>query len=156
MGPPDFTESPIPDWNRFQKDFEDFYFLETGRNRASVMIIENGGEEIGCLCYACFHLKPGRAELDIWLKSRIYCGKGFGTAALIQLINYLSNARDIGKFIIRPSEKNLRAIAAYEKSGFIRAADKKKAVSEYLLEEYINLYGNGDYGFKGTAVLIKE
>lgn len=34
------------------------------------MIIQDGDEEIGCVCYACFHLKPQKAELDIWLKEK--------------------------------------------------------------------------------------
>ena len=68
MGEPDYPESSIPNWIEFQDDFEDFYYLERGRKKGSVMIIESDEEEIGCLCYACFHLKPNTAELDIWLK----------------------------------------------------------------------------------------
>ena len=156
MGPPDYPESPAPDWQQFLNDFQDFYFLESGQDRGSVMIIENDTEEIGCLCYAIFHLKPKRAEFDIWLKSKNYCGKGFGSSSLILLQNYLTEKKNISKFIIRPSEKNLRAIAAYKKAGFVTVTDKEKTIREYLLEEYLELYGNGDYGFEKTAVLIKE
>lgn len=156
MGEPDYPGSPAPDWQEFQEDFEDFYYLESGKNKGAVMIIENDGEEIGCLCYACFHLKPGRAELDIWLKEKRLCGHGYGTEALLQLIQYLSDELFIERFIIRPSEKNQRAIAAYEKVGFVRARDKAQTVKDYLSEEYLEEYGEGDYGFQNTAVLIKE
>lgn len=156
MGEPDYSESPIPDWTQFQHDFEDFYYLESGKSKGSVMIIENNEEEIGCLCYACFHLKPNRAELDIWFKAKKYCGKGYGPQALQQLIRHLRDVQNVNKFIIRPSEKNLRAISAYEKVGFIRAIDKENTINEYLLKEYIDEYGTGDYGFENTAVLIKE
>lgn len=156
MGEPDYLESPIPDWTQFQNDFEDFYYLESGREKGSVMIIERDGEEIGCLCYACFHLKPLRVELDIWLKARKYCGKGYGSLALQKLIIYLRETLNVEKFLIRPSEKNLRAIAAYEKVGFIRVDDKKKTIDEFLLGEYAAVYGAGDYGFENTAVLILE
>ncbi len=155
MGEPDYPESPVPDWIQFQHDFEDFYYLESGNNKGSVMIIENDDEEIGCLCYACFHLKPNRAELDIWLNTKRHCGKGYGPQTLQLLIEYLTK-RDINKFIIRPSEKNLRAIAAYERAGFILATDKEKTVNEYLQKECVEEYGAGDYGFENTAILTME
>ncbi|HEX2956032.1 MAG TPA: GNAT family N-acetyltransferase [Chitinispirillaceae bacterium] len=156
MGEPDYPESPIPDWQQFQDDFEDFYYLESGRDKGSVMIIENDGEEIGCLCYARFHLKPYRAELDIWFKAKVYCGKGYGPQALQRLIKYLTEKQNVKKFLIRPSEKNLRAIAAYEKAGFIRAANKESAIDEFLNKKFTDEYGAGDYGFENTAVLTLE
>ena len=156
MGEPDYPESPVPDWDQFQSDFEDFYFKKDGDDRGSVMIIENDNEEIGCLCYTCFHLKIRRAELDIWLKAKKYCGNGCGSQAVKRLLEYLSDTKGINKFLIRPSEKNKNAIAAYNKAGFVRPPDRKKAVEEYLREEYMELYGVGDYGFESTAVLVKE
>lgn len=156
MGEPDYPESPIPDWYQFQEDFEDFYYLESGRQKGSVMIIENDEEEIGCLCYACFHLKPNTAELDVWLKEKKYCGEGLGPQALQLLVRYLKKTQNIKKFIIRPSEKNSRAIAAYEKVGFTRSSDKENTIKEYLKKEYLEDYGAGDYGFINTAVLIME
>lgn len=155
LGEPDYPESPVPDWIQFQNDFEDFYYLESGNNKGSVMIIENDNEEIGCLCYACFHLKPNRAELDIWFNAKRHCGKGYGSQALQLLIEYLTK-RDVNKFIIRPSEKNLRAVAAYKKAGFVLATDKEKTISEYLQKEYMEEYGAGDYGFESTAILTME
>ena len=156
MGAPDYPENPIPDWTQFQNDFEHFYYMEYGRDKGSVMIIENDGKEIGCLCYACFHVKPNTAELDIWLKEKKYCGKGFGPHALQLLVQYLIEMQGIECFIIRPSEKNTRAIAAYEKSGFIRVMDKEKTIMKYVKKEYINEFGPGDYGFKNTAVLLMK
>jgi len=156
MGKPDYPESPIPDWKQFQEDFEDFYYTEDNQHLGSVMIIEKDIEEIGCLCYACFHLQPKSAELDIWLNNKNYCGNGFGTDALNNLVEYLKNKKGINKFIIRPSEKNIRAIKAYEKVGFKRVKDKENAIKQYLVEKYIEKYGDGDYGFENTAVLIME
>ncbi|MDC7123934.1 MAG: GNAT family N-acetyltransferase [Spirochaetales bacterium] len=154
MGEPHYPESPIPDWSQFQDDFEDFYYLESGRQEGSVMIIQNGEDEIGCLCYACFHLKPDAAELDIWLNEKKYCGNGYGPQALKLLIKYLTETQKTKRFLIRPSEKNIRAITAYEKAGFSRSVDKEKTIKEYLENEYVDDYGEGDYGFENTAVLI--
>jgi len=158
MGAPEYPDNPIPDWEGFKRDFEDFYYQEAGRSKGSIMIIEENGEEIGCLCYACFHLNPGRAELDIWLKGQRYCGKGNGTKALIMLTEYLNSSYSIKKFIIRPSVKNERAIRAYEKAGFkkVSANKKEKTINEFVRSEYLAEYGPGDYGFAGTEVLIKN
>lgn len=156
LGPPAYPEHPVPTWEEFREDFAEWYFDEAGRARGSVMIIEDDGEEIGFLCYACFHLRPGRAELDIWLAARRHCGRGRGVAALELLVAYLGAAWGVSRFIIRPSEKNTRAIRAYEKAGFVRAADKAGTVDAYLREEYRAAYGAGDYGFEETAVLTRE
>jgi len=156
MGAPDYPENPIPDWDQFHRDFEDFYYQPEHRKRGGVMIITNDQAEIGCLCYACFHLIPNAAELDIWLSRLEYCGKGYGTAALKKLVEYLRSELGIEKFLIRPSEKNIRAIRAYHKVGFIRVKDKKATLRAYLLPEFLDDYGDGDYGFEHTAVLVLE
>jgi len=156
MGAPDYPENPIPDWEAFQEGFEDFYYLPDGKTKGSVMIIESDDEEIGCLCYACFHLKPNMAELDIWLKAQSYCGKGLGAQALEELISYLNQTFGVNKYIIRPSERNVRAIRAYEKAGFRRIEDKEKTLEEYYKKEFIEQYGDGDYGLEETAILVLE
>ena len=116
MGGLNYPNNPILNWDEFNEEFEDFYYQESGRDKGSIMIIEEDGEEIGCMCYASFHLNPGKSELDIWLKSQECCGKGNGTNALILLSEYLSSNYDVKDFIIRPSIKNKRAIRSYEKS----------------------------------------
>lgn len=155
MGEPDYPESPVPDWAQFQNDFEDFYYQREHENRGSVMIISHNEEEIGCLCYACFHLNPKSAELDIWLNKLELCGKGYGCIALRKLVEFLKH-KGFEKFIIRPSEKNIRAIRAYEKVGFKRVQDKIATIKAYLLPEFFDVYGDGDYGFQNTAVLVLE
>lgn len=81
MGEPDYPENPAPTWEQYLNDFEDFYFIEEEKHLGSVMIIEKEGEEIGCICHNNFHMKPNCTELDIWMKSKAYCGKGYGTEA---------------------------------------------------------------------------
>lgn len=156
MGPPDYPESPVPDRESFDRDFEDFYFLEKGRSKGAVLIISSDREEVGCLCYACFHLKPEAAELDIWMKARKYCGKGLGPQSLHLLVRHLFESLGIRYFLIRPSEKNTRAVTAYEKAGFQRVGDKVEILRDYLKPEFFSLYGAGDYGLEDTAVLVLE
>ena len=156
MGPPDFPDIPVPDWQQFRNDFEDFYYEKDKRTQGAVMIITKGNEEIGCLCYACFHLKPQCTELDIWMKSKAYCGKGYGSFALKMLVDYLHTNFSVANFIIRPAEKNHRAIRAYEKIGFKSVADKNTTIKKYLLADFVEQYGDGDYGLEQTAVLTLE
>lgn len=112
----------------------------------------NGQEAVGFISYSAFHLKPHSAELDIWMKDEANCGKGFGNDAILALSNYLNQQFAIKLLILAPSTKNIRAIKSYEKSGFKRT---NKNMSEFLLEDYQSLYGAGDYGVTGTAILIK-
>lgn len=156
MGEPDYPDNPIADWEGFQADFEDFYFDEKRKAKGAVMIIEDDGIGIGCVCYACFHLKPGAAELDIWMSNSKYCGKGLGSEALRATIMYLESELGIKRFIIRPSEKNARAIRAYEKVGFQKVSNKEQTLLEYLEPMWQEIHGDGDYGFHGTAILILE
>lgn len=153
MGAPDFSENPIPTWEEFEEGFQDFYYQEDNCHLGAVMIIKQDDEEIGCMCYACFHLNPQMAELDIWLKSKEYCGKGYGTEALKKMIKHLNSQLGISKYIIRPSERNIGAIKSYQKAGFKHVDNKEETISEYLLEKYINDYSEGDYGIENTAVL---
>lgn len=130
----------ISDWNQFNLDYENFYYDYNRKNLGSIMIIDKDGEEIGCIRYSCFHLKPGRAELDVWLKAKKYCGSGYGTDAIKLMINYLKTELNINKFIISPSADNKRAIRSYKKAGFRAVTDKKITIKENLLPKYITGY----------------
>jgi RimJ/RimL family protein N-acetyltransferase len=157
MGPPHFDDHPIPTWEEFCMDFEDFYFDGAKPKDGRVFIIKHGDEEIGAICYASFHLYSTRAELDIWMESERNCGKGLGTDAIILLCNYLKN-NGIDKFFIRPSRRNARAVRAYEKAGFMKVADKDKntVIEQYIKKEFLETYRAGDYGKGDDVVLIKE
>jgi hypothetical protein len=45
MGMPDYPEHPVPTWEAFKEDFNDFYYLNNGLQNGAVMIIENNYEE---------------------------------------------------------------------------------------------------------------
>ncbi|KJF26881.1 hypothetical protein TZ02_10810 [Clostridium aceticum] len=157
MGPPNFEDHPIPSWDEYCEDFENYYFDGSKPQKGQLWIIKHEGEEIGAICYSSFHLKGRSAELDIWMPIEKNCGKGFGSEAIRLFCDYLKEKLYIDRFIIRPSKRNERAVRAYEKAGFIKIkdADKQKIVQEYLLEEYWNIYGQGDYGTGDDIVLIK-
>jgi hypothetical protein len=53
---------------------------------------------------------------------------------------------------MRPSVKNERAVKSYKKSGF---EESDKSPGDYLLNKYVELYRDGDYGVGGDILLAK-
>ncbi len=158
MGPPNFEDTPIPSWEEYCEDFEDYYFDGSKPECGQLWIIKYGDEDIGAICYSSFHLKPKSAELDIWMGTEKHCGRGFGSESIKIFCDYLTQNKQIERFIIRPSKRNVRAVRAYQKAGFIKVSDKDKqiVVKEYLLDEYLDIYGQGDYGIGDDVVLTKN
>jgi len=153
-GPPDYPENPVDTWEKFfDEGYEDFFFTGAHPEKGRGFIIRHSGEPIGFISYSSFHLKPKHAEIDIWFYREASCGKGYGSEAIISLGAYLNAHLGIKELIIRPSKRNARAIKAYMKAGFEKS---EKSPSEYLLDEYMPLYGTGDYGEGGDLLLCKR
>jgi hypothetical protein len=153
-GFPCYPDVPIPTFEEFCDNYyTDYFFTGSKQNDGRGYIIMDETEPVGFISYCSFHLKPYKAELDIWMKSEADCGKGFGTDAIIALADYLGGTMEIREIIMRPALKNARAIRSYKKAGL---KESTKQPSDYLLEEYIHIYGDGDYGNGKTALLIKR
>jgi len=152
-GPPDYPDVIIPTLKEFCEDYTDYFFTGAMPDSGRGYIIAHNKESVGFVSYSSYHLKPYKAELDIWLNSEANCGKGFGTDALVALGDYLNKTLEINELIIRPSVKNINAIKSYKKSGF---EESNMPACDYLLEEYLSLYGDGDYGENQTALLVKR
>lgn len=156
-GPPNFPNNPIQTYEDFFSSdnggYTDYFFTGAKPEDGRGYIILNNDEPIGFISYTAFHLKPGIAEMDLWMGADANCGNGFGTDALISLGNYLNKEMGISKLIIAPSAKNKRAVRSYEKSGFKKT---DKPMSDFLLDEYVDDFGDGDYGEDETSILVKE
>ena len=153
FGPPDYPDVPVPSFEEFCDDYVDYFFTGLSPDKGRGFVILHDEEPVGFVSYSSYHLKPHKAELDIWMNCEANCGKGFGTDALISLGDYLNETVGIYELIIRPSAKNVNAIKSYKKSGF---EESDMPAYDYLLDEYISLYGDGDYGSDETALLIKK
>ena len=92
------------------------------------------------------------AEFDIWLQGLAYTGKGRGTQAIKLLAERLFGD-GYKKIIIRPSIKNIPAIKSYGKAGFV---EEKLVVGDYYKPEFVELYGDGDYGEGGDVFMVLE
>ena len=135
MGPPDYPDHPVPNWEEFLRDYGEHFFNPSGDGRGRNFIIIADGEEVGTVGYDLCDKTRSRAVLDIWLRGEEYCGHGYGTDALNALCCYLSDEYGIRKLLISPSSRNKRAVAAYTKCGF-----REVVISDEELEAE---FGNG-------------
>jgi RimJ/RimL family protein N-acetyltransferase len=139
-----YSPDNIPTFQEFKYDYEDFFFNDSSpeKGRAYIIILKENDEEeeIGFISYTGFGLMEGIAELDIWLKSLDYTGKGYGTSALTILSSELLK-EIFDTLIIRPCAKNIRAIKSYKKIGFVESVFKPE---KYYRQEHIEEYAPGD------------
>jgi diamine N-acetyltransferase len=118
-GPPRYPDHPPPSWDEFKRDYPDVFFEDRPDGRGRNYIILAGGNEIGTIGYDNLDRIRQRVDLDIWMRSEAYCGRGFGTDAIETLVNHLHRTLGIREFDIDPSARNPRAIRAYQKAGFV-------------------------------------
>jgi len=117
MGPPLYPDHPVPSWEEYVADYEDYYFDGSRPRDGRLFVVLAGGRPVGAVSYsraAC----EGTLELDIWMRSEAECGKGYGPDALKTLCGHLATGLGITEFVIRPSARNERAVRAYIKAGF--------------------------------------
>ncbi|MEW6619904.1 MAG: GNAT family protein [bacterium] len=146
MGPPDFPDHPVPTWEEFCSDYKAHYFDDSAIYSGRCFIITVAHEGVGVVSYNQINQNRRETELDIWLRSESDCGKGYGSDALKTLCDYLHTTYGIESFILRPSARNQRAIAAYQRAGFkLLSLSSGKQRAEY---------GPGDY--VDTVVLCKH
>ena len=121
-GPPTFPERPVPTWEEFEESYFEHYFNDSAPLLGRCFLIQVEGTPIGQINYNDIeeHQERKRTELDIWMRSRKYCGKGFGVDAIVTLCRFLSEQYGVEEFMVQPSARNPQAIRAYEKAGFRR------------------------------------
>ncbi len=136
MGPPRFPEVALPTWEQFCADYGPHFFDGSRMEVACSFIIEVDGQAIGHINYDGLDLGRRRTELDIWMRSSRYCGKGYGSDAIEALVRFLMARYSVQEFILRPSRRNPRAIRAYERAGFVQV--------NVSIDEQTRTYGKGD------------
>lgn len=122
MGPPLYPEHPIPTWDEFCADYPSHYFDGSAPTQGRCYLIRVQGEPAGQINYNDLMEGPcgPRVELDIWMRSRAWCGRGLGPDALETLCRTLVDRFGVTEFMVQPSARNPAAIRAYEKAGFRR------------------------------------
>lgn len=148
MGPPDFQDHPIPSWDEFNRDFQPYYFDDSRPEDGRCFIIVAGGEDVGVVCYSRVSPERQMVEIDIWLRSEAYCGKGIGSSALVELCDYLRTHHGVVEFLIRPSKRNQRAVTAFRRAGFEQM--------DITTERQNELYGAPDYEDAVTMIKVMD
>lgn len=119
LGPPKFPDNPVPTWEEFDEDYLDYYFDGTNPKAGRCFIILSNQIEVGQINYNPINEKTKTTEIDIWLSDKKFMGKGIGTTAIKLLSHHLFKNLGCKKIIIQPSARNINAIKAYKKAGFI-------------------------------------
>ena len=119
LGPPNFPEHPIPTWHEFDSDYPDeIYFDDKSPRRGRSFVILLNNLPVGHINYNNIDELNLSVELDIWLASTEFAGKGIGSRAIQILCAELTEKEKIKHFLVQPTIRNQRAIAAYKKAGF--------------------------------------
>lgn len=148
-----FSEQyPAPTWIEFNEDEPDSFFRGGPSKDGSYLLIKYNDQIIGSISYSCEYSKIANCELDIWIGSTQFTGKGLGIEAIRLLMDYVHSEFSINTFIIRPWAKNINAIKAYKKCGFVE--DKSFNAEDYYSEDSLEKYGEGDYGIEDTVNLV--
>jgi RimJ/RimL family protein N-acetyltransferase len=134
MGPPNYPDSPIPTWEEFKNDYKEYFFDSSKPFLGCCYIIEVNSEAVGQINHDKISNIDNSTELDIWLRSKDYINKGYGSDAINTLCDYLVQKFGCKKFIISPSARNKVAVRAYEKAGFIKTEEKP----EGFLGDYVD------------------
>ena len=140
-----YPDHPVPTWKEFCRDYRPHYFDGSRPEQGQCFVIVADRGDVGVVCHN--ERRANRSvDLDIWLRSEADCGRGFGPDALRTLADYLHREHAIERFLVAPSARNRRAIAAYRKAGF----------RELAPEYYPTLVGPEDMEYKDRIVLVKE
>jgi len=139
LGPPLFPERPMPRPDDPSQRLDPHYLDGTAPELGRCYLILVDRERLGQVTYNDIVERDARkqVELDIWMRSEAFCGKGYGSEALDALCSYLHAMFGVEKFMVQPSARNPRAIRAYEKVGFKRL--------ELPIEAAKELWGPNDY-----------
>ncbi len=135
MGPPDYPDSPVPTWEEFLADYSEPYFTPDGDGRGRLFVISVHGRDIGCISYGGLEDWRGIAEFDMWIGSSADWGHGWGPQALRRLSDRVLEHPGVELAVIRPSRRNRRAVASYEKAGFMEVGSGVAGLPDWVFVE---------------------
>jgi len=94
-------------------------------------------KHIGNCSYYNINETRGETELGIMIGDRDYWDKGYGTAAVITLVNHIFRQTKIKRIYLKTLDSNERAQKCFRKCGFTRCGHMKKdGVNFTLMEIY--------------------
>jgi RimJ/RimL family protein N-acetyltransferase len=93
------------------------------------------GEHIGNCAYFNINRFKAETEVGIMLGNRHYWDKGYGTEAMISLVDYIFNRHNFKRIHLKTLDYNARAQNCFSKCGFIPCGNKKLGGYSFILME---------------------
>ena len=112
---------------------EELQFPSSWSRRFAIDTIE--GLHIGNCMYYEVNFIDNSAELGILLGNRDYWDKGYGTDAVIVLLNYIFGDTQLGRVYLHTLSWNIRAQKSFEKTGFIGGKTVNRNGKQFLRME---------------------
>ncbi len=114
-------------------------------------IAYDGEVPLGTCAFMNLDERNRHAELAIVIGNKDYWGKGFGTKIMKQLLDWGFYGLNLNRLYLHVFSTNKRAIALYEKMGFIKDGEMREMLFQngeavnliaygMLKDEYIKLY----------------
>ena len=107
--------------------------------RRQFAIETSGGKHIGNCSYYNLSETKGDAELGIMIGNRDYWDNGYGTDAVITLVNYIFRETNLNRIYLKTLESNIRAQKCFQKCGFTQYGRMARDSYDFVLME---LYRN--------------
>jgi len=143
-----------PDVTRFLNFFrpisleqEERWFESTIAHESQhVFAIETlAGEHIGGVGLHSIHPRYRHAEVGIFIGEKEYWGRGYGSEALQLMLAFAFEQLNLNRVYLHVFAYNERAIAAYQKCGFVREGVLRQAV-----------YKNGEYADALVMAILRD
>ena len=97
--------------------------------KSRVFAIETrGGVHIGNVALDKIDWKNGHAELGIFIGEKQVWGQGYGTDAVLTLLDFAFNEMNLHRIALHVMAFNQRAIRCYEKCGFVLEGTEREVV----------------------------
>ena len=93
------------------------------------------GKLIGNCSYYHIDEASGEAEVGIMIGDRDYWDKGYGTDAVIALLDYIFRQTDLRRVYLKTLDWNLRAQRCFQKSGFSTYGYRQQDGNNFVLME---------------------
>lgn len=103
--------------------------VELGHVVQFIICVESEQREIGSVYLRDIDRKKGEAEYGVFIGESDALGRGLGTQAAKQMVNYGFGTLGLKKIFLRLLEDNPRAMKSYEKAGFCLLKDRRETVT---------------------------
>ncbi len=101
--------------------------VEPGHVAQFIICLEDGSE-IGSVYLRDIDREAGTAEYGVFIGEEEALGRGFGTQAAEQMLDYGFETLCLDRIFLRLLEDNERAAKSYEKAGFRRVENRRESV----------------------------